>query len=198
MGKERASSSTKKKHRRRDRTKEPEVLECYYCGKVVRASAIRCKFCRKWYSSGKKTIAVFVAIMALTIILFFATLSIFGGEEQTPFSPNFDIEDLDIEDDVVIPSGDADISGKVAEKYDDHSFSLETRDRETMSMSTEYVTLDENVNIFWIDMETNIVSRASISDIQISSMMQVWGTENSDGSWHGTDVGLMIGRPDRP
>lgn len=50
---------------KRKMREEPGLVECYYCSKPVKSSAMRCPHCGKLYSSGKRAAAAIVASMVL-------------------------------------------------------------------------------------------------------------------------------------
>ena len=200
----RRNAGSKKKQSSSDNKKSPpKNIECYYCGKLVKNNAIKCKYCGKWYSSGKKTVA-FTLFTIIAIVLLAVPLStlLFSDGQQSfrppDGMPNINLDDWDVDSAVTIPEDDPDITGMITEKFDTYFVSLQTRDREAGTSSTEYVHMDENTNIFLMDMDSQSVSIVSIYDVQEGSLLRVWGNQNTDGSWHATDVSLMTGRPVRP
>ena len=194
--------SGNKSDKTQNKEEKPKHLECYYCGKLVKANAIKCKYCGKWYSAGKKTIAV-VVIMVLVIAVIALLVSILLADGHDPFSPDsrpnsdIDIDDWDIEGDITVPEDDPDIMGRIGEQYDVYSFSIMTRDRTTQTSTTYYVQADGNTNVFLMDMETETVTSGTIYEISPESPLRIWGTQNTDGSWHATDISIMTGMPDR-
>jgi hypothetical protein len=86
-----------------------------------------------------------------------------------------------------MPEDDPDIKGMVNEKLGNLSFILITRGGEEDYL----INIDENTNIFFMDMETSQVSEASKEDIQEGSRVSIWGEEQPDGSWFATDIGIM-------
>ena len=110
--------------------------------------------------------------------------------------PDINLDDWDVDSTVAMPEDDPDITGMITDKFDTYYVSLQIRDREAQTTYTEYVHMDENTNIFLMDMESQSVSVVSIEDVQEGSLLRVWGNQNTDGSWHATDVRLMTGRPD--
>ncbi len=197
----RRNTGSKNKQSFSDKKKSPKNLECYYCGKLVKYNAVKCKYCGKWYSSGKKTVAFTLFIVMTIVLLAIPLSSILFSDGQESFRPpngmpDINLDDWDVDSAVTMPEDDPDITGMITDKFDTYFVSLQTRDRESQTTSTEYVYMDENTNIFLVDMESQSVSVVSIEDVQEGSLMRVWGTQNPDGSWHATDVSLMTGRPD--
>lgn len=199
MANKKVNPSQKNIQRRRGvEAERPEYLECHYCGKHVKANALRCRSCGKWYSSGKKAIFAIVVVIVIAILLFFALQSFFG-ERQQPWGGDYNLNDWDIDDDVNMPEDDADFMGYVTELYDG-SITVQTMiipegGGRPSTGPPEQVTLEGDVNIFLLDAETEVVNQGSQSDIQIDSITLVWGTENSDGTWHATDISVMSGSP---
>ncbi|MEW5937302.1 MAG: peptidylprolyl isomerase [Candidatus Thermoplasmatota archaeon] len=69
--------------RRREKDERAEA-ECYYCGRAVPESAMRCPHCRKLYSTAKKLIALLVAVLLLGAGLGYIVIATQGGEHM-PF-----------------------------------------------------------------------------------------------------------------
>jgi hypothetical protein len=55
------------KAQKQERLRRKGYLECYYCGELVPPKALRCPHCGKIYSSGKKVIAVAIALSLLLV-----------------------------------------------------------------------------------------------------------------------------------
>lgn len=57
--------------RRQEKDERKFEADCSYCGAGVKANALRCPSCKRWFSSGKKLVAVVVAIAVLLASLSF-------------------------------------------------------------------------------------------------------------------------------
>jgi peptidyl-prolyl cis-trans isomerase A (cyclophilin A) len=76
--------------RRQEKDAEKFTSECSYCGAGVKDSAMRCPSCKRWFSSGKKAVA-----MSVVIIVIAASM---GSLAYTYFTPGH--EGYDGEDDI--------------------------------------------------------------------------------------------------
>ncbi|GEM_PF-3381590 len=60
--------------RKKEAKKEKNRIECYYCGRPVSPSALRCPHCGRWYRDGKIVVAlVVILLVALPLIAFVST-----------------------------------------------------------------------------------------------------------------------------
>jgi hypothetical protein len=67
---------------------------------------------------------------------------------------------------------------------------MQTMSRDSGS-STTIVYTDENTDIFQIDRLNETLVEISLDDVQVNSMMSVWGMQDSEGNWITTDIGIM-------
>ena len=208
LAERRRNSGSKKKQSTNDKKEKPKQLPCYYCGKLVKSNALKCKYCGKWYSSGKKTVAFTLLLVMAILLLSFSLSAMLSSDGQESFRPpdrqppiNFDelddLDDWEVDTAVTMPEESEDLMGRLGEIYSTYSFSLQIIDRATHTTTTHDIQMDVNTNVFIMDVETESVTEGTIADIQTASLLRVWGTQNSDGTWHATDVCLMTGMPDR-
>jgi peptidyl-prolyl cis-trans isomerase A (cyclophilin A) len=73
--------------RRQEKDADKFTSECSYCGAGVRDNAMKCPSCKRWFSSGKKAVA-----MTLAIIVVAASM---GGLAYTYFGPGHEGYDGD-------------------------------------------------------------------------------------------------------
>ncbi|MCK5039123.1 MAG: hypothetical protein KAS16_08500 [Thermoplasmata archaeon] len=70
--------------------KKQAEVECFYCGKSVPATAMKCPYCSRWYSSAKKVVAISLAM----IIILAAFAYIYLDDGNDPYLSDSDGDGL--------------------------------------------------------------------------------------------------------
>lgn len=115
----------------------------------------------------------------------------FGG--RPPGGGNLNLEEWDTSGNVSVPEGEMDLRGRVIEDMGNGSFTIQTMQRD-FEPKEELIKLDDDINIFTLDRESQTMIEVSMDEIETDSMLMIWGERGSDGIWVVSDCGLMMFR----
>ncbi len=116
-----------------------------------------------------------------------------GGQRGPPGGRSFDFSEWKVSGNVSVPEGNPGITGLVIEETGDHSFVVQTIRRDSEG-TEESIIIEDDANIFRLEREEQTLTEANIDDVQVDSMLIMWGEKQSDETWVVTDIGIMAGR----
>ena len=141
------------------------------------------------------SVIVIICCVASAVAMFLPesqeTEEFFRG--RPPGGGNLNLEEWGTSGNVSVPEGEMDLRGRIIEDNGNKSFTIQTMQRGA-EPTEERIKLEEDINIFTLDRESQTLFAASIDEIGVYSMLMIWGEKGSDGTWIVSDCGLMMFR----